>query len=169
MNNSQGASTHRVAFQDLQGIFSKYKGDLSKNLQGTLPEIYSLLQGTSSTFTRDLFKNLLPLHDFPGEFKNNMFPKYWGHYCNLLIGVKVLPKSKMVRMVHWNLFDDTEFEICDPTTELWRKTEHLEGWMKLKIPFRGSKGIFKGCSKIEMIFRNLGFLQSFRFNFHILY
>ena len=50
----------------------------------------------------------------------------------------VLPKTKMVRMVHMNIFYRMDLEIYDSKSELWTQTENL-GFEILEIPVLGPK------------------------------
>ena len=58
-----------------------------------------------------------------------------------------LPKTKMVRMVHRNLFYEMGLEISDEKKELWTKTENLEGSKNSKISFEVQNGAFEGFVK----------------------
>ena len=66
-----------------------------------------------------------------------------------------LPKTKMVRMVHRNLFYEMGLEISDEKKELWTKTENLEGSKISKISFEVQNGTFELCLKTKMIFKNI--------------
>ena len=48
---------------------------------------------------------------FHYKIKNGLFPKKWKLDGNLPIKLTFLPKTKMVRMVHRNLFYITDLEI----------------------------------------------------------
>ena len=67
----------------------------------------------------------IELIHFPYNIKNRLFPKKWKLDGNLPIKLTFLPKTKMVRMVHRNLFYNTELKNCDSKIELWRNTEHI--------------------------------------------
>ena len=58
-----------------------------------------------------------------------------------------LPKTKMVRMVHRNLFYEMGLEISDEKKELWTKTENLEGSKNSKISFEVQNGVFEAFVK----------------------
>ena len=53
------------------------------------------------------------------------FPKNPEFDANLPIKTHFLPKTKMVRMVHMNIFYRMDLEICDLKSELWTKTEKI--------------------------------------------
>ena len=53
----------------------------------------------------------------------------------------VLPKTKMVRMVHRNLFYEMGLEISDEKHDLWAKTENLEGSKKKMQTHKNSKNV----------------------------
>ena len=64
---------------------------------------------------------------------------------NIMFLVTFLPrlckrwsKNKMVRMVYMNISYRLDFEINDPTNELWRNTEHIRRSKQIKIQFWGS-------------------------------
>ena len=62
-------------------------------------------------------------------------------------------KIKMVRMVHRNLFYNTELKISDPKSELWRKTEILRGWENSKFSCEVQYWTLEGVFKDRMIFK----------------
>ena len=71
-----------------------------------------------------------------------------------------LPKTKMVRMVHMNIFYRMDLEIRDQKSEFWTKTENW-GFQKMKNSVLGSKIDFWACfqdqndfSKYSGPFRN---------------
>ena len=57
--------------------------------------------------------------------------------------VTLLPKTKMVRVVHMNIFYRIDLEICDWKSEFWTKTENLD-FQKNKNSVLGSKIDFWG-------------------------
>ena len=59
-------------------------------------------------------------------------------------------KTKMVRMVHRNLFYDMELRICDPKMELWRETEKHD-FQKMKNLCWYPTLNFDAISKTKMI------------------
>ena len=67
-----------------------------------------------------------------------------------------LPKTKMVRMVHRNLFYEMGLEISDEKKELWTKTENLEGSQISKISFEVQNVTFELCLKTKIILNNIG-------------
>ena len=63
---------------------------------------------------------------------------------------------KMVRMVHRKLFYNTELKMCDSKSELWRKTENLEGSEISKFGFEVQDWTFEGCSKSQITLKHIG-------------
>ena len=61
---------------------------------------------------------LRELIHFPDKFKNQLFPKKLKLDGNLPIKIQFLPKTKMVRMVHTNIFCGIGLEICGPQKEV---------------------------------------------------
>ena len=61
--------------------------------------------------------------------RNGLFPQQLSLYCFLLIKTTCLSKTKMVRMVHRNLFYNTDLNVAflDEKRKLWWKIESLEG------------------------------------------
>ena len=110
-----------------------------------------------ATRHRGAFQKLtsIELIHFPYKIKNRLFPKKWKLDGNLPIKLTFLPKTKMVRMVHRNLFYNTELKICDLKSELWRKTENLEGWENWEIMFEVQNWTFEGCFEVKMTFKNI--------------
>ena len=58
-----------------------------------------------------------------------------------------LPKTKMVRMVHRNLFYEMGLEISDEKKELWTKSKLLGRSKNAKISFEVQNGAFEGFVK----------------------
>ena len=53
-------------------------------------------------------------------------------FCNVVPYHDVfLPKTKMVRVVHMNIFYRMDLEICDSKSEFWTKTENV-GFQKIE-------------------------------------
>ena len=61
----------------------------------------------------------------------------------------------MVRTVYRNLFYNIDLEFGDLNSELWRKTEILEGWEHSKIWFEIQNWTVKGCFDVKMTFKNI--------------
>ena len=53
--------------------------------------------------------------------------------------VTFLPKTKMVRVVHMNIFYRMDLEICDSKNEIWTKTEKNREVENMKMSVAGSK------------------------------
>ena len=66
-----------------------------------------------------------------------------------------LPKTKMVRVVHMNIFYRMDLEICDSKSEFWTKTEKNREVEKLKNQFWDPKWTFEAVSKTKMTFKNI--------------
>ena len=66
-----------------------------------------------------------------------------------------LPKTKMVRVVHMNIFYRMDLEKCDLKSEFWTKTENIGRSKKWKNLFWGPKWTFEGLSKTKMTFKNI--------------
>ena len=66
---------------------------------------------------------------------------FWNFGNVLPSNCDFLPKTKMVRMVHRNLFYEMGLEISDEKKELWTKTENLEGSEISKSALRSKIGL----------------------------
>ena len=66
-----------------------------------------------------------------------------------------LPKTKMVRVVHMNIFYRMDLQFCDPKSELWRKTEILGRWENWKISFEVQNWTSEGVSKDKMTSKHI--------------
>ena len=62
-------------------------------------------------------------------------------------------KTKMVRMVHRNNFCGMGLEIRSPKSELWTKTEILEGWEIPKFSFEAQGGVLRVSTRPKMILK----------------
>ena len=63
-----------------------------------------------------------------------------------------LPKTKMVRMVHRNLFYEMGLEISDEKKELWTKSKILGRSKKIKKSVLRSKiGLLRALSKTKSL------------------
>ena len=68
-------------------------------------------------------------------------------------GDVILPKNKMVRMVHTNNFYEMGLAISDPTKELWTKTEILKGWGISKFGFEVQSGLLRVSTRPKLILK----------------
>ena len=64
------------------------------------------------------------------------FPKQWIPDCILPVKIIFLPKTKMVRMVHMNIFYKMYPHMCDTKSVFWQKLKNQIFW-NLKNEFLG--------------------------------
>ena len=67
---------------------------------------------------------LRELIHFYRDLKNGVTPKNIELLMEIYNRNDFLPKTKMVRMVHMNIFYRMDLEFCDPKSEFWTKTEN---------------------------------------------
>ena len=66
-----------------------------------------------------------------------------------------LPKTKLVRVVHMNIFYRIDLTISDSKSEFLRKTENMDFEKNMKNQFWDPKLTFEAISKTNMTLKNI--------------
>ena len=95
------------------------------------------------------------------------FSKKLDSWCYLPVEIDVLPKTKMVRTVHMNIFYKVDLQNTDPKIEFLMKTEN-SGFQKIENDFLGPKSSFWDGSELQNDFQIFWTIpESFWLNFHM--